>query len=710
MINPFRGYVRTNNKQPCQKFGNGEELLTLEQADSYSEYAGILNGHFTVKDMDEFDEAERILRVVTDLNLNCRVYKTTRGMQFMFRSSEYATKGVVKAINALGFTFDIRTGVNMYIVLKYNGNVREIIRDFDENRPLEAYPKWLAPIRGGGKFTGMADGSGRNAALFRHIGILVRNGYTAEEIKFVLPLINDYAFDEPLRPEELHKVCRDEAVEKFMAFSAERDFAGNLRPTSFTDVAMAEAFARECGGAACYAAATGWLVWQGTKWEMSDLKAQQKYIDFTKSVLEDAKKEVKTAYADVALAETNAADEDATLKAKNVLKAAETYLKFAMKMCEHSKITGVLKLARSALEVSVNELDADAFALNTPDGIVNLRTGISEPHSPEAKCTKITRFSGNAAGKEMWEGCLHDVTIGNAEYQRFLQCLAGAMVIGKVYHEALVIAHGSGANGKSTVFNTIAAVLGDYAGKIPAEALTTKAKNIKVDLAELLGKRFILASETEEGQRLSSSMLKQIASVDSITAERKYHDPFTFIPTHCTVLYTNHLPKIGSNDRGTWRRLVVAPFNAEIKNPKTDYAERLFEKAGGAVMAWIIDGARLFIENGYKLPDCEVVDGAIEKYKEENDWLGAFLNECCVVGDAEKCAGGALYKAYRAWAVETGEYARRNRDFAEALRVAGFAWRKTMNGAEWSGLSLSAERVYGKTAEEDFLHDLPYDG
>ena len=127
-------------------------------------------------------------------------------------------------------------------------------------------------------------------------------------------------------------------------------------------------------------------------------------------------------------------------------------------------------------------------------------------------------------------------------------------------------------------------------------------------------------------------------------------------------------------------------------------------------MKWIIDGAKKFIANGYKLPKCAAVDSAVEKYKEENDWLGAFLNECCVVGDGEKCAGGALYKAYRIWAVETGEYARRNRDFAEALRVAGFAWRKTMNGAEWSGLSLSADRVYGKTAEEDFLHDLPYDG
>lgn len=278
------------------------------------------------------------------------------------------------------------------------------------------------------------------------------------------------------------------------------------------------------------------------------------------------------------------------------------------------------------------------------------------------------------------------------------------MAIGKVYHEALVIAYGTGANGKSTVFNTIAAVLGDYAGKIPAEALTTRAKNIKVDLAELLGKRFVLASETEEGQRLSVSMLKQIASVDSITAERKYHDPFTFIPTHSAVLYTNHLPRVGSGDRGTWRRLVVAPFKAEINNPRADFTDLLLERAGGAILQWIIEGARIFIGNGYRLLKCKAVEYAVGEYREENDWLGAFLADCCMVGKDETCAGGVLYKTYRAWTYETGEYARRNRDFAEALHVNGFLSKKTKTGIIWNGLSISPDRTAARSAEDDFLN------
>ena len=290
--------------------------------------------------------------------------------------------------------------------------------------------------------------------------------------------------------------------------------------------------------------------------------------------------------------------------------------------------------------------------------------------------------------------------------------MRGGMVIGKVYAESMFIAYGDGANGKSTVFNTIHEVLGDYAGKIPAESLTTRAKNAKVDLAEMLGKRFVLASETEEGQRLSTSMLKQIASVDEISAEKKYHDPFTFAPTHSIVLYTNHLPRVGSMDKGTWRRLIVLPFNAVIKNPQRDYAETLIRQASGAVLQWAIEGAKKFIAGGYQMPPCAVVDEANKEYRKANDWLRSFLEECCIIGEIEKITGGVLYKAYRAWATETGEYVRSNRDFGEALRVAGFEMKHTKIGNEWRGLTLSADRAVGTTAEEDFLREawLPVKG
>lgn len=706
-MTPFRGYVKTKDKSPCQKFGNGEPLLTLEEVRDLPEYAGILNGEFTVKDVDDGDEAERVYRLVVDLNLNCRIYKTTRGLHFMFKNSDHCKKGVVKVSDALGFSFDVRTGKNMYVVLKNNGKEREIVRDFDENRPIDEFPKFLAPVRNAQKFTGMGEGDGRNGALFKHSALLLKSGYTPTEVKTILYYINQYAFDEPLPDEEMQKITRREALENFDVnrSSAEEDFGAPLRPKSQNDIGMAELFVRDYKTELRYSNATGWLVWNGQQWEVSDLKAEQKYLEFIKRVYELAKKDVKDAYSTFG----DDAMEDGEKKAKSAnnekIKAALGYYKFVNKMCDSGKISAVLKVAKSFLEIDIENLDSNPFELNTPSGIVDLKTGVVYPHRADAFCTKMTKVSATADGEDMWQECLDMVSQNDAEFKDYLQTVAGAIAIGKVYHEALIIAYGDGANGKSTVFNTIYEVLGDYAGKIPAEALTTRAKNAKVDLAELLGKRFVLASETEEGQRLSTSMLKQIASVDSITGEKKYHDPFTFEPTHTTVLYTNHLPRVGSNDKGTWRRLVVAPFQANIKNPRMGYGEELLKTASGAVLKWIIEGAKKFIESGFTLPDCKMVDNAIGKYREENDWLANFLEECCIVGELESCAGGILYKTYRAWSTELGEYTRRNRDFADALRSAGFTSKKTNKGSIWKGLSISGSCSYGDTAEADFLKD-----
>lgn len=698
MIEIFRGYVRTRDKKPIQKFKGVEELPTLDEVKNMAEYAGILNDQFTVMDVDDSSEAQRTYRLVCDLNLNCRVTKTTRGMHFIFKKNQYANKGNTHQVNALGFTFDIRTGVNQYIVVKKDNKVREIIREFDETKPLTEYPKFFAPIRNGKSFTGFKEGDGRNGALFTHIVTLFHNGFTKEEIKDICNWINDYAFDEPLNKSEMTGILRDESFSELKHNSAVDDFGKPaIKPETQSDVGMAELFAKHYKEEVKFNNATGWIVWSGKVWEMNELAATRKYIEFLKEVLEQAKKEMFATYSESV---EQVQDGDTNTDAQ---KQAAKYYKYVLKMCDAGKISAVMKLAKSYMEIDIAELDANPYELNTPEGIINLKTGEMMKHNPSSMCTKITAYSPSIDGMDMWDDFLNTITENNNELKKYLQTIAGAISIGKVYHEGLVIAHGDGANGKSTLFNTIFEVLGDYSGKIPAESLTTKGKNSKVDLAELLGKRFILASETEEGQRLSISMLKQIASVDTIVGEKKYHDPFYFEPSHTTVLYTNFLPKVGSNDKGTWRRLYVAPFTANITNPQKDFAEKLLATSSKAVLKWIVDGAKMFLDNNYNLPKCDVVEKAINQYREENDWLSAFINDCCNVGPLEKVQGGQLYKVYKEWCQELGEYVRRNRDFAEALRVEGFTSKKTKAATIWEGLSINANRNVGRLPEEEFL-------
>ena len=198
MVEIFRGYVRTKNKRPIQKFKGIDNLPKLEEVQNFDEYAGILNNDFTVLDIDDGDEAERTYRLVCDLDLNCRVVKTTRGMHFIFKKNNYANKGNSHQTNALGFTIDIRTGVNQYIVVKKEGKVRPIIREFDETKPIAEFPKFFAPIRSTIKFTGMKDGDGRNGKLFNYLIVLVKNLFTKEECIDIVHWINYYAFDDPL--------------------------------------------------------------------------------------------------------------------------------------------------------------------------------------------------------------------------------------------------------------------------------------------------------------------------------------------------------------------------------------------------------------------------------------------------------------------------------------------------------------------------------
>ena len=272
----------------------------------------------------------------------------------------------------------------------------------------------------------------------------------------------------------------------------------------------------------------------------------------------------------------------------------------------------------------------------------------------------------------------------------------GLAAICEVYQEALVIAYGDGSNGKSTFWNTIAGAMGDYAGLISADTLTVNCKrNVKPELAEVKGKRLLIASELEEGQRLSTSIVKQLCSTDLIEGEKKYKDPMKFRPTHSLILYTNHLPKVGAMDSGIWRRLIVIPFNARITGSSDikNYSKHLLKHAGPYITRWIIEGAEKAIRDNYRLKVPQCVQNAIASYKADNDWMAHFLEECCETGDGLKEKSGELYSAYRAFSAQNNEFCRSTTEFYTALEQRGFSRHKYKNGIFVLGLKLAEETL-----------------
>jgi P4 family phage/plasmid primase-like protien len=197
----------------------------------------------------------------------------------------------------------------------------------------------------------------------------------------------------------------------------------------------------------------------------------------------------------------------------------------------------------------------------------------------------------------------------------------------------------------------------------------------------------------QEGARLNDSTVKQLCSTDDIFAEKKYKDPFSFVPCHTLVLYTNHLPKVSASDDGTWRRLIVIPFNAKIegKSDIKNYGDYLYQNAGESILSWIIEGAKKVIDLDYKFSAPAIVQKAIEEYRSQNDWFGHFLEEKCEVGDGYRESSSALYQAYRNYCIDTNEYVRSTADFYIALDGAGFSKVNLSGRKHIKGLRLKVD-------------------
>ena len=470
----------------------------------------------------------------------------------------------------------------------------------------------------------------------------------------------------------------------------------SVRPPDYSDAGNAVVFDRLHQNDLIFLDALGWLYWNGRHWERNDHHALTLALDLSACMLKEAGAAnrdalLKHAEAQAKFAESGAdEDKEAVEAASKEKDRAKLYLAHAKALRGATRLRHMLELSKPALVLKADRLDANPFDLNTPAGIVNLTTGQLRPHERTAYCSQITRAAPGEHGREMWENFLQTTTCGDGSIRGFLQMVSGMALIGTVYHEGLVIAYGGGRNCKSTFFNALNLVLGDYGGSIDIKTLTTDRSNKGASLATLRGKRLVVTGELEEHQRLSIATLKQVASTDLLTIEEKYKQPETVRQSHTLVLFTNYLPRVGSTDDGTWRRLLVIPFNAVIPTSSSvqNYAEVLAGEAGGAILSWAIEGAVNFVRNGFKLDIPDVVAMATEEYRQREDWLTNFITERCVKDPNAREGARALYLEYKAWAQDAGEFIRRENDFAAAMEKAGYRQITPKNKRTWVGLRI----------------------
>lgn len=481
-----------------------------------------------------------------------------------------------------------------------------------------------------------------------------------------------------------------------------------LRPEDYSDIGQAKILAHEYEGKMVYTDATDYMCFDSKCWVESKqlaVGACEEFLDRqlveSKAAVEKSRNALLSAGVDkdLVIAGGKALEKSIDSNSEKAFAeycAASAYMSFVMKRRDMKYVTSALQAAKPMLLRNIRDFDTQEFLLNTPNSTYDLRLGIcgAHNHCAEDFITKVTSVSPSTENMDIWLSAVDNFFCNDADLIDYVQQTVGLAAIGKVYQEALIIAYGEGSNGKSTFWNAIARVLGSYSGTMSADALTVGCKrNVKPEMAELKGKRLVIAAELEEGMRLNTSIVKQLCSTDEITAEKKYKDPFRYIPTHTLVLYTNHLPKVGANDDGTWRRLIVIPFNAKIKG-KSDiknYADYLVDKAGGAILMWIIEGAKKVIENNFKLSIPKVVEEAVNRYRDNNDWLSIFIEDCCEVDSSYTQKSGELYQEYRAYCLRNGEYSRSTTDFYTGLEIAGFTKKKTKAGMVLTGIRLKSD-------------------
>jgi P4 family phage/plasmid primase-like protien len=436
---------------------------------------------------------------------------------------------------------------------------------------------------------------------------------------------------------------------------------------NLTDLGNAERFIAQHGANVRYCYAwSRWLAWSGLRWER----------DESGRIHRLAKETVRGIYQEAAAAPAEDRRKDLA--------------KHAARSEAEAKIRAMLELAKSEVPISPDELDADPWLLNVPNGTLDLRTGELREHRREDLLTKMAG-AGYHPGAEapLWTATLERV-LPSPALRTFFKKLCGYAITGDVSEHILAVLYGTGANGKSTSLNALLEAAGDYGMQSAPDLLVAKKGAHPTEVADLFGKRLVASIEVEDGRRLAESLVKQLTGGDKVRARRMRQDFWQFDPTHKVFMAVNHKPEVRGTDTAIWRRIRLIPFTETI--PPGEQDKHLPEKLRGelsGILAWAVEGCLEWQREGLQAP--EEVRKATGQYRSEMDVIGAFLQDECEIGPNYREPFTTVYKRYEEWCEEGGERAETRRKFNARLKERGsFETRRSGPGGanEWHGLRL----------------------
>ncbi|MBN2512533.1 MAG: hypothetical protein JXB18_06305 [Sedimentisphaerales bacterium] len=420
-----------------------------------------------------------------------------------------------------------------------------------------------------------------------------------------------------------------------------------------TDAGVGEMFADTCGGRFRFCHSWGrWLVYDGKRWDTArgEPEARRAMVQMARRL------------RDIALSLPD--NQRATVE------------KFARQLESSGRIDSGLREARCVPPVSctIEDFNRNPWLLNTQNGTIDLTAGTRANHRPEDMMTQITQAEFDAeAGCPRFAKFLYEIMCGNEALVMYLIRWLGHCLTGDIREQILPIFYGDGSNGKSVLLDTVRALLGDYATEAAPDLLIAKNGNEHpCEVADLFGKRLVVASESEQGASFKLQLVKRITGDSILKARFMRQDYFTFTRTSKVILVTNNRPIVKEDTSAIWRRLKLIPFAAKFTSQSRDDTLRLkLETEWPGILNLLIQGCLKWQKHGLCEP--EEIENATGEYRQSQDPLADFLAECCELKPGAVTPISLLSDRFETWTQSVGRDSENvtPRAFNQSLRQRG---------------------------------------
>ena len=571
-------YIILDGKTPTHEFKDGIGAKTWDEAKDFDNVAVIVPKGYVVLDFDTTADAEIMLKIVEALDLKTRVLKTTRGIHCWFKAAEEDPKNFIKNRLAVGIYCDRKAGGrNAYVKIKQDGKAREWIRKV-KAEDMEVVPKWLSSVSApSGKFAfkGMGDGSGRNQELFNYIVYLQTKGFTRDEIRETIAIINDYVFEDPLSEAEIATICRDEAFKPDDVIAEQiqnaEDKKVGFSHNEFGDQLIQEFKIIEVNG--CL------YVYEDGYYQADDKIIERKMIELFPSILQRQRAEV-------------------------------------------------LSYVKIKTHINAGDIKVNPYVINLKNTRLDIRSGKCLEFTPDAiEFDRIPVIYDPSAYCADLDKMLNKVCCGDREVINLFEEMIGYCLIKHGRYAKMFLCYGQGSNGKSTILD----LLKTFLGQGNYSALSLEKVTDRFATAELENKLANIGDDVDNTTIRDSGTLKKISAGNTVTVERKGERPYKITPYATHIYSANTIPRSFDKTDGFYRRWLLIPFNARFSPTDDDYDPMIVDKittdtALSYLLNIAIRGAQRLLRTGH-FTEPQSVKDALEAYKADNSTVLSWIED-----------------------------------------------------------------------------------